>query len=149
MKTTKFLFTALLFFFICSAVFAQKDTTDKITKFNNAIKKKLIEQVGLSEQVADKYLAIQKDFRMKIRNIAEKRKELKEYIVKNPEAADIGKKLDELFALEDEAYKNRKDYVSSIKEILTPQQIAKTMILQKETRELIKEKKKDKKKKKN
>lgn len=146
MKTLKIVLTFAIFSFIINLCFAQQDTSNKIYKFRQTYKKKLIEQVGLSEQVAEKYLDIQIEFRSKIRDIAKERKELMEYIENNPESPDIGKKLDKLFSLEDEAYKNRKNYIASIKEILTPEQIAKTMILQKETRKLIKEKSKDKKK---
>lgn len=149
MKTSKFILIILISIFIFNFSFAQKDTTDKITKFRIAYKKKLIEQVGLTEQTAEKYLDLQTEYRNKIRDIATKRKELKEYIENNPEATDISKKLDELFSLEDEAYKNRKAYINSLKEILTPEQIAKTMKLQKETKKLFKEKNKEKNKKKN
>ncbi|MCX7834265.1 MAG: hypothetical protein N2490_08660 [Ignavibacteria bacterium] len=148
MKTTKCLLTALILFFITTTCFSQKDTADKTNKFRIAYKKKLIEQVGLSEEVAEKYLNIQKEYFSSAKAIGKKRKELREYIESNPEASDIGKKLDELFALDEEAYKNRKNYITAIKEILTPEQIAKTMILEKQTRKMMKEKSKDKKDKK-
>ncbi len=148
MRTTKLAITIVVLLFTTSLCLAQIDTSGKTAKFRSAIKKKLVEQVGLSEQTADKFLDISTEHRQKMKDIAQKRKQLMEYIEKNPEASDIGKKLDELFSLDDEAYKNRKNYIESIKAILTPEQIAKTMILRKETRKVIKEKMKDKKEKK-
>jgi len=127
-----------LFFFIAALLasdlcLSQKEHDGK--KFNDEIdtimRQKLVERLGLDESSADKFVTTYKDNNKQIRMINKERKELFRSIELDPAATDMDSKLDKMLELETKIVDQKKIFFNELRLFLTPQQIAKTMLLRK------------------
>ena len=150
MKNIKIILLMLLFFFSASA-FAQTDTTTAREKLKTVVREKLIDKAGMDAITADKVIEMTAANRREMMEIKKQIKETRKYIYDNPESSDISSKLDELMELDGKLHKTRMDLYISMKSMLTPTQIAKTMAFQKNLSKFMKDevdkKKKDRKEK--
>lgn len=147
MKNIKLFILAIsLVLFIGTNAYSQKDSSRSKDKLKKVVKEKLMERVGLDESTADKLIEMTAENRKLLKDLQKKRKEIAEYIFDNPDNSDMGSKLDELFDIETKINKARSDHYLNLKSFLTPSQIAKSMVFQKDLLKFMK-KEMDKKKK--
>jgi len=118
-------------------VFAQQDTTDNRQLLKKTIKKKFIENLGLDKETGDKFFRLYNESRKELNELMKKQKEIIEYINNNYDAADISVKIDEMIENENKIFETRKNFINSLKEFLTPQQIAKSIVMQQKMRKLL------------
>ncbi len=111
---------------------AQVDSTKEkfVNRIRKVLKEKLIEKLEFDEQTADKYLELYYVAADETVKLNEQRMKTYRYLEKNPDAADIDQKLDELIEIESKLVDIRKDFLLSIKEILTTKQTAQAVVFQ-------------------
>ena len=124
---------------------SQTDTADAKTKFREIIKNKLIENVGVSENTAEKIILMSVENRKKINGYRKRMKELRKTIEENTNDPNISSKLDELLELDITIAKERKAFVDELKTYLTTEQIVKTIKLEKKLTKVLKKEIRDKK----
>lgn len=132
--------------------FAQRDgkkiPSDDLDK---VLKQKVMEKLSFDEPTADKLILAYKENNKQMRIINKERKDIMESIELNPEASDVGSKLDKMVDVETKMADIRKEFFNELKTFLTPQQIAKTLVIRKnfhkELRRQMKQRKSDKTKK--
>jgi hypothetical protein len=100
-------------------------------EINKVMKDKLITNLNVSDETADKILKAFKDNLANIRALNKERKKIIESIELDPGAADIDTKLDNMINIESEILKSRKDFFANLRTFMTPQQIAKTIVMKK------------------
>lgn len=118
-------------------VFAQQDTSDSRQILKKAIKKKFIENLGLDKESADKFFRLYNESRKELNELTKKQKEIIEYINTNFDSPDISVKIDEMIENENKIFETRKNFINSLREFLTPQQIAKSIVMQIKMRKLL------------
>lgn len=141
MKVNK-LFTFILILISANLCFAQNDDNKKKFKeeINNIMKTKLIDSVGMDELTADKFIALYKDYNKQVRALGKEKRALMQSIELDLSAGDIEQKFDKMLGIETSILDKKKSFFQELKSFLTPQQIAKTMILRKKLgREIKKE----------
>ena len=140
-KSYILLFLGIMLFLLSDSAFSQNDTSvsAKRKKFREAIRQKLVEDAGFSEENADKFIKINADFRKKNRELNTLKDELQEDIVSNPDSPDIEQKITKLIETESAIFENKSLFWSSLKEFLSPSQIAKTISLSSKLKALLKE----------
>ena len=81
---------------------AQVDSTKEkfVNRIRKVLKEKLIEKLEFDEQTADKYLELYYVAADETVKLNEQRMKTYRYLEKNPDAADIDQKLDELIEIE-------------------------------------------------
>jgi len=123
---------------------AQTDTNDTkpIKMLQKATMNKFMEFVKTDEATTVKYFKMYRDNLRKINQFIKLRRSVMSDIESNPEDADISNKLDKLNEIETNIYKVRSDFRESLKEYLTPIQIAKSLIFEKKLRQTILENRK-------
>ena len=113
-------------------------------------KEKYIDYVNVDDKTAETFVELFRTNRASIHEIKKKIKDTEKYILNNPESSDINSKLDELVELDKQIYELRKNYIDSLKKIMSPSQVALSLKFQKEFRDKfskeVKEKSKNKKK---
>ncbi len=124
-------------------VFAQQDTSDTRQILKKAIKKKFIENLGLDKESADKFFRLYNETRKDLNELTKKQKEIIEYINTNYDSPDISAKIDEMIENENKIFETRKNFIISLREFLTPQQIAKSIVMQQKMRKLLSDKPKE------
>ncbi|MBV6477802.1 MAG: hypothetical protein HGGPFJEG_00546 [Ignavibacteria bacterium] len=139
--------TALIFSFSSFAL-AQKDFRENPSdEIGKVMKQKLMENMNLDENTADKYMSLHKENAKQLRSLMKEKKQLMKSINDNPDAADIDDKLNSFFEIDAKIIELRKNHINELKSFLTPQQIAKSMIFtrkfNKELRNQLKEKKRN------
>lgn len=132
MKKT-YLVIAVFYFFLFTGILTAQPSNKKENKesIEKVIKQKLMEQVGLDEPTADKYLGLSKSNRKEIKTYIKEKKQIMESIELNPAASDIGSKLDDLYSIDGKISGQRLKFYEELKTFLTSEQIAKTVILRK------------------
>ena len=143
MKRTINLILLILFAFTLQLK-AQTDTNDTkpIKMFQKATMNKFMEYVKTDEATTVKYFKMYRNNLRKINQFTKLRRSIMSDIESNPEDADISNKLDKLNEIETNIYKLRSDFRESLKEYLTPTQIAKSLIFEKKIRKTILENRK-------
>lgn len=143
MKRTINLILLILFAFTLQLK-AQTDTNDTkpIKMFQKATMNKFMEYVKTDEATTVKYFKMYRNNLRKINQFTKLRRSVMSDIESNPEDADISNKLDKLNEIETNIYKVRSDFRESLKEYLTPIQIAKSLIFEKKLRQTILENRK-------
>lgn len=132
MKIFRFIFIIII---ILSAnlSYSQRDGDRK--KFRDGIdtimKQKLIDRLGVDESSADKFLNVYKDHNKQVRIIHKEKKDLMETIELDPGASDMDSKLDKMLELETKIVDAKKSFFNELRTFLSPQQIARTLILRK------------------
>ena len=138
MKTYKLIILSLILFAFNSS-YAQRDMKKMKfrEKIDSVMRIKLIENADLDSITADRFLEVYKDNNNKIRKISKEKKNLMETIEKDPEAIDMESKINKLMDLETNILDLRKSFISEAKTFLTPQQIAKTLVMRKNIERVI------------
>lgn len=124
------IFVLLLFTEICNA-----QNGDNRKKFRNEIdsvmKQKLITNLQISDADADKLMNAFKENNKAVKSHAKERKAVMESIELDPSAADVETKLDKLSSIDTQLIELRQNFYRNLKTFLTPQQIAKTIVIRK------------------
>lgn len=136
-KYSLFLIAFFILGFTFGNAFTQQDTTDNRQILKKAIKKKFIENLGLDKETGDKFFRLYNESRKELNELNKKQKEILEYINTNYDAEDISSKIDEMMENENKIFETRKNFINSLKEFLTPQQIAKSIVMQQKMRKLL------------
>lgn len=138
------LFTAVFIFVFGDVSFSQKDTVkNKVTKYREAVRMKLIEEAGFSEEQADKFLIVSAGFRKEYKELTKLKNELIGELETEQESVNIESKLIKLLDTEKKICESRTNYWLSLKEFLSPVQISKTIVLQKKLKSILKDKRKN------
>lgn len=145
LKYSVLLFTAVFIFVFNSVSFSQKDTAEntKGQKYREAVRMKLIEEAGFSDEQADKFLTVSVEFRKEYKELTKLKNELIGELETEQESVNIESKLNKLLDTEKKICENRTNYWLSLKEFLSPVQISKTIVLHKKLKNLIKDKRKN------
>lgn len=125
---------AFTFVSLCTAQFDNNKDNDKKqfrAQIDSIMKQKLIEKLNLSESSADKYIIAIRVNNGKVKDLLKEKKTIMKSIEADPEAADVGSKLDKSFEIDSRIIETRKEFIRDISSYMTPQQIAKSMILKK------------------
>ena len=128
--------------------YSQTDTTraNGKEKLKKIVKVKLMEKMSIDDATATKIMELSSANRKEIKELMKKEKELMDYIFDNPQSSDVGTKLEDLLEIENKINQSRNDNYAKLKTFLTPNQIAQSLVFQKElTKFLKKEMKLDKK----
>jgi len=131
------LFTVFIIFTfvnLCDAQFDNNKDNDKKqfrAQIDSIMKQKLIEKLNLSESSADKYIIAIRENNGKVKDLLKEKKTIMKSIEADPEAADVGSKLDKSFEIDSRIIETRKEFIRDVSSYMTPQQIAKSMILKK------------------
>lgn len=139
-KSYILLFLGIMLFLLSDFAVPQNDTSvsAKRKKFREAIRQKLVDDAGFSEENADKFIKINADFRKKNRELNTLKDELQADIVSNPDSPDIEQKITKLIETESAIFQNKSLFWSSLKDFLSPSQIAKTISLSSKLKALLK-----------
>jgi hypothetical protein len=132
MKIFKLIFL-VLFVFTISDSFAQKDFDKKKfkEKIDSVMRQKLIENTDLDSITANRFFETYNENSKQIRKITKEKKNLFEKIEADPSDQDMGSKIDKLMELETSVLEIKKGFMNELKTFLTPQQIARTIIMRK------------------
>ena len=143
----KILFLLIVVLSINSCLKAQEDSSmvNSRKQLKKAIKEKLIEKLKIDDETANKFLKLANDEKRNMEEYSKGKRNIANYLEENPDAPDVMDKVYELLAIDDKINKSRKEFVEELKKILTPQQIAKALIFQKNLRKMFyKDARKDK-----
>ena len=127
-------FIVFTFVSLCTAQFDNNKDNDKKqfrAQIDSIMKQKLIEKLKLSESSADKYIIAIRENNGKVKDLLKEKKTIMKSIEADPEAADVGSKLDKSFEIDSRIIETRKEFIRDVSSYMTPQQIAKSMILKK------------------
>ncbi|MBK7253332.1 MAG: hypothetical protein IPI04_05270 [Ignavibacteria bacterium] len=127
-------FIVFTFVNLSTAQFDNNKDNDKKqfrAQIDSIMKQKLIEKLNLSESSADKYIIAIRENNGKVKDLLKEKKTIMKSIEADPEAADVGSKLDKSFEIDSRIIETRKEFIRDISSYMTPQQIAKSMILKK------------------
>ena len=136
-----------------------RDTLDRKNfreKLFTLKKEKLMEKMNLDEVTADKVFGVVRETMEQIGEYNKQKRLTYQYIEQNPDASDIDAKINELLDFDVKIANAKKDQYDKLKEFLTPSQIAKAYLfnrnfdkeLKKKLKDFKKEGKRDKKKRK-
>ena len=134
----RILFLVIFLIAINFGLKAQEDTAvyNSKIKLRKAIKEKLIEKLNIDEETANKFLKLLNDQKKTIEEYNKEKKSILKYLEDNPEAADAMDRINEFMNIDDKINKSRKDFIEELKKIMTPQQISKAIIFQKNLRKM-------------
>jgi Spy/CpxP family protein refolding chaperone len=134
----KFLFCLLIILFFSSLIRAQEDSAliNSRKQLKKVIKEKLIQKLDINEETADKFIKLFNEERKTVGEYSKEKRNIMKYLEDNPDSKDAMDKINELLAIDDKISKSRKDFIEELKKILTPQQIAKALIFQKNLRKM-------------
>ncbi len=140
MKTLKILLLVILFA-TANFTIAQIDEDKKEFRDNieNIMKQKIIENLNIDESTADKFVTAYKQNAEEVRKLDMENRELLKSIEQDPDASDIDTKLDKILDIDSKKNEQRKIFFNELRTFLTPQQIAKTMILRMKFRKNLKQ----------
>lgn len=127
-------FIVFTFVNLSTAQFDNNKDNDKKqfrAQIDSIMKQKLIEKLNLSESSADKYIIAIRENNGKVKDLLKEKKTIMKSIEADPEAADVGGKLDKSFEIDSRIIETRKEFIRDVSSYMTPQQIAKSMILKK------------------
>jgi len=108
-------------------------------------KVKLIEELNLNEETSARFVARLSENRQNQKKIQRTKMKLVSEIQKSLESDEkkdnkfYEAKINSLLELESQMHKQREDFLNSLKDILTPEQILKTMIFEVKFREEVKD----------
>ena len=145
MKTLNLLILVLTFVLLTSAgSYSQSDTARTKEKLKKIVKEKLMEKMNLDDATATKLIEITAANRKEMKELRKKEKDLTDYIFENPQSSDVGTKLEDLLNTENKINQLQNEHYTKLKSFLTPNQIAQSMVFQKELMKFMKkEMKKD------
>lgn len=129
MKFLKFILVISAFLLAGLAYGQRGDEKPGKDEINKLMKQKLMERLSLDESSADKFLSVSKENNQAIRKLNKERKDIMESIELDPSAADIDTKLDRIIDLESQIVEQKRTYFKELRTFLSPQQVAKTLLL--------------------
>lgn len=133
MKAINLLIIVFAFVLLTSAgSYSQIDTSHSREKLRKVVKEKLIEKLNIDETTANKFIDLAAAQKKEMKEYMKKRNDLTEYIFDNPQSSDVGTKLDDLMDTENKINQSKNDFYIKLKAFLTPNQIAQSMVFQKE-----------------
>jgi hypothetical protein len=139
MKILNLLILTLSFVLFTSAgSYSQNDTSRTKDKLKKIVKEKLMEKMNLDDATATKLIEITAANRKEMKELRKKEKDLTDYIFENPQSSDIGIKLDDLLNTENKINQLQNEHYTKLKSFLTPNQIAQSMVFQKELMKFMK-----------
>lgn len=139
-----------LLFLLVNTGFAQRDGKMQFKEeFEKIMKQKMMEGLNIDDATADKFMETYKQSKQNLRVLMKEKRELQKSIEMDPEAIDIGTKLDKWMKIDTKIIESRNQYYNDLKTFLTPAQIAKSINLRKKVEkelrnELKKHRKQDK-----
>jgi hypothetical protein len=115
---------------------AQNDTTlsNSRTKLRKVIKEKLMEKLNIDDATANKFIKLFNEQKKTIGDYNKEKRQIFKSIEENPDAGDVSDKINDLLNIDDKINKSRRDFIDDLKRILTPKQIAQSLIFQKNLR---------------
>lgn len=136
--------------FTSATVISQTDTSNK--KFGDRVQKiileKLKQKLDIDDKTAESVLDITRKNRKEIAELNKRRMSIMYYIENNLEANDLESKIDDIIEIESKIDSLKRNYIKELKIILTPQQVAKTLIFQKNIKKFFQKEMKERKRKK-
>ena len=114
MRTKYFILCLIILSFtVFSAMsYGQRDTANsKKSKIKAALKSKIIENIGVTDSVAEKVI-------------------LWKEVEDNTDAVDVNSKIDAIMKIEQDILAVRINFVNNLRDFLTPQQVAKAIVFQ-------------------
>jgi Spy/CpxP family protein refolding chaperone len=128
----------LLFIALCFNISAraQEDTslTNSRIKLRKVIKEKLMDKLNIDEATANKFIKLFNEQKRTIGDYNKEKRQLFKSIEENPNASDVTTKINTMLDIDDKINKSRRDFITEIGKILTPQQIAQSLVFQKNLR---------------
>ncbi|MFA7290029.1 MAG: hypothetical protein WC055_14230 [Melioribacteraceae bacterium] len=112
------------------------DRGERMRKMEQFEQAKLIEALDLNEETSIRFFSRRNDFHEKVNNLIDERDKLIDKLEKETNASEKGKKNDlreqiNLFLLQEEKILKEKNvFISSLKELLSEQQIAKFLVVE-------------------
>lgn len=146
MKKQKIFIVLAFIIFLSSLSYSQIDTNRQEfrSKMEKVVKEKFKNKLKIDDKTTDDFFIVFKENRKAITDLNKQRRGILEYINGNPEASDIGSKLDDLISLEMRSAELKSTYYNNLKKILTPTQIAQAMVFQKNLQKFLKKEMKGK-----
>jgi hypothetical protein len=139
MKTLNLLILTLSFVLLTSAgSYSQNDTSRTKDKLKKIVKEKLMEKMNLDDATATKLIELTASNRKDMKELRKKEKDLTDYIFDNPQSSDVGAKIEDLLDTENKINQLRNEHYTKLKSFLTPNQIAQSMVFQKELMKFMK-----------
>jgi hypothetical protein len=132
-RTHRFIIAALLLLCVASVAFSQEEDGERGRKrIEDYRRMKLIETLNLNEEQSIRFFAREKDFRQLERGMTEQRQasieRLRQLSGGNPGDADVVKELQTLASINADILAKRRDYLLSLKDIITLKQIAQLVV---------------------
>lgn len=128
----------LLFIALCINIplRAQEDTTlvNSRLKLRKVIKEKLMEKLNIDDATANKFIKLFNEQKRTIGDYNKEKRQLFKSIEENPNASDVTGKINSMLDIDDKINKSRRDFITELGKILTPQQIAQSLVFQKNLR---------------
>ncbi|MEO8210922.1 MAG: hypothetical protein ABI840_10195 [bacterium] len=132
MKIFKYiLFATIIFAANFSLSQIDRDKKQIRDGIDSVMKQKVMEKLSLDEATADKFINTYKENNKQLRVINKEKNKLIETIELDPGADDIDAKLDKILEFESQTVSQKKNFFNELRTFLTPQQIARTIILRK------------------
>jgi hypothetical protein len=143
-----FVFTVLFFALLFTMkVYSQQDNQDRqkgLQKIEQLEKIKLIEALNLDDATSTKFFVRKKDFNQKRKQYIEQIDNLTDQIEQGIKSGKLSaddpaysKMIDEYIGVDQDFLRLRADFISSLKDILSEEQIAKYIVFEKKFREEI------------
>jgi hypothetical protein len=123
-------FILIITIFIISFGAAQAQPKKMTEELKKIRKQKYLESVSIDEATADKYFDIYDANFESIMKMNKQRKDNMEYIEKNTDASDVTTKLEEIMDLEGKILEKKRELYTQLKALLTPKQLAQSVIFQ-------------------
>jgi len=146
MKRLKIFIALAFIIFLYSPSYSQIDTSKQEfrLKMEKVVKEKFKNKLKIDDKTTDEFFIIFKENKKAAADLNKQRRSALEYIEDNPEASDIGTKIDNLISLEKSSAELKSNYLTNLKKILTPSQIAQAMKFQKNLHKFLKKEMKGK-----
>ncbi|MBS1492503.1 MAG: hypothetical protein JST55_03270 [Bacteroidetes bacterium] len=123
-------FILIVTIFIISFGAAQAQPKKMTEELKKIRKQKYLESVTIDDATADKYFDIYDANFESIMKLNKQKRDDMEYIEKNTDASDVTAKLEEILDLDGKILDKKKELYSQIKTLLTPKQLAQSVIFQ-------------------
>jgi hypothetical protein len=115
---------------------AQEDTTftNSRIKLRKVIKEKLMEKLNIDDATANVFIKLFNEQKKSIGDYNKEKRQIFKSIEENPNSGDVSGKISTLLDIDDKINKSHRDFITELGKILTPQQIAQSLIFQKNLR---------------
>lgn len=125
----------LLILFLAFAVnysYAQKDKKAELkAELEKIMREKLRSELNMNESTIDNFISAYNDNKAVMKSLDKEKKSISKSIELDPVNADLDLKMDNIFNLESKMIEQKRKFYTELKTFLTPEEIAKTIILRK------------------